>query len=171
LNKGANGRLVVTGETAEGQAVIVSDNHVPEMHLMGGVVRARMLWGRDDVATLPDAGTQPSWQGGVPPPGGCRFSTLTIAAGATGDYHAFIVSAMEDMAEPQYPGFHKTPTIDFIVVVDGEITLEVDLGDERVLRKGDSAVLNGVRHRWHNRGTSDTTIVAVMLGAALCPRP
>jgi quercetin dioxygenase-like cupin family protein len=52
-----------------------------------------------------------------------------------------------------------------IIMLDGELTLELDDGAERVMRKGDSAVLNGVRHRWHNRGTSAATLAAVMLGA------
>jgi hypothetical protein len=103
--------------------------------------------------------------GPLPPPGGFRFSTLTIDAGATGDYHNFIVAALGAMAEPSNPGFHRTPTLDLITVLDGELTLEVDEGDERVLRKGDFAVLNGVRHRWHNRGATAATLAAVMIGA------
>ncbi|MGO8856569.1 MAG: cupin domain-containing protein [Steroidobacteraceae bacterium] len=159
------GRLVVTGHAPDGAAIIVSDAPVPEIDLVGKAVRARFLWARDDVATFPDAGSMPRDVGRVPAPGGCRFSTLTVAAGATDDYHAFVTHVLGDLAEPGHPGFHRTPTLDFIVVLNGELALEVDRGEERVLRKGDSAVLNGVRHRWHNRGAADATLVAVMIGA------
>ena len=160
-----NGRLVVTGQTADGRAVIVSDKVIDEFQLVGDRVRAQFLWGRDDIANVPNDGAPPPQNFPVPPPGGCRFSTLTIAAGANSDYHAFIVAAMGDLAEPANPGFHRTPTLDLIYVVDGEVTLEVDDGNERLLKKGGSAVLNGIRHRWHNRGATDATIVAVMIGA------
>lgn len=157
-------RLVVTGHSQD-RSIIVSDAPVSTIDLAGPSVRAALLWGRDDVATFPDSGAMPPLSATLPPPGGCRFSTLTIDAGANGEYHNFIVTAMGAMAEASYPGFHKTPSLDFIVVLDGELTLEVD-ADERVLRRGDFAVLNGVRHRWHNRGATAATLAAVMIGAA-----
>jgi len=135
------------------------------MNLAGAAVRGGLLWGRDDVASFPDDGSIPKAGATCPPPRGRRLSTLTIAAGATDSYHAFVTRAIGDLAEPAHAGFHKTPTLDFIVVLDGELTLEVDRGMERVLRRGDCAVLNGVRHRWHNRGASDATLAAAMLGA------
>jgi hypothetical protein len=161
----AQPRLVVTGHS-RGKSIITSDQAVPAMELAGPRVQARFLWGRDDVPTFPDTGSMPGLKAALPPPGGCRFSTLTIDAGASGDYHNFIVAAMGPLAEPSNPGFHTTPSLDFILVVEGEFMLEVDDGAERVLRKGDFAVLNGVRHRWHNRGTTSATLAAVMIGAA-----
>jgi mannose-6-phosphate isomerase-like protein (cupin superfamily) len=158
-------RLVVTGHS-NGRSVIVSDQRVPAIDLTGSSVQARFLWGRDDVARFPDAGAMPPLTNTLPPPGGCRFSTLTIDAGASSEYHNFIVAAMGSMAEPSNPGFHTTPSLDFILVLEGEFTLEVDDENERVLRKGDFAVLNGVRHRWHNRGATSATLAAVMIGAA-----
>jgi quercetin dioxygenase-like cupin family protein len=162
-----HGRLVVTGHAPDGTAIIVSDEAVPETSLAGNAVRARFFWARDDIANFPDDGIKPEKVGRVPGPGGCRFSTFTVAAGATDEYHAFVTQVMGDLAEPGHPGFHTTPTLDFVVVLDGELALEVDQGEERVLRKGDSAVLNGVRHRWHNRGATDATLVAVMIGARI----
>jgi hypothetical protein len=159
-------RLVVTGHSPEGRAVFVSDAAAPELDLAGGAVRMRMLWGRDDVAAFPDSGAAPAATAAVPPPGGCRFATLTIAAGANEAYHGFIVAAMGDRAEPENPGFHRTPSLDFIVVLEGEITLELDSQQQRVMRRGDMAVLNGVRHRWANHGSAEATIAAVMIGAA-----
>jgi hypothetical protein len=158
-------RLVVTGHV-DGQSVIISDEVAPWIKVAGPVVKVRMLWGRDDVPVFPDDGGVPNCKGPLPLPGGCRFSTLTIDAGATRDYHNFIVAALGDLAEPANPGFHRTPSLDFIVVLEGELTLEVDAGTERILHRGDFAVLNGIRHRWHNRGSSAATLAAVAIGAA-----
>jgi quercetin dioxygenase-like cupin family protein len=165
MNDIHGGRLVVTGHAPDGTAIIVSDAPVPETNLVGNTVRARFLWARDDVANFPDDGSKPEKVGRVPGPGGCRFSMFTVAAGATDEYHAFVTQVMGDLAEPAHPGFHRTPTLDFVLILDGELFLEVDRGEERILRKGDSAVLNGVRHRWHNRGGGDATLLAVMIGA------
>ena len=49
--------------------------------------------------------------------------------------------------EPDNPGMHTTPTIDFEVVLDGEVWLELDDGAEVLLRPGDTVVQNGTRHR------------------------
>ena len=50
------------------------------------------------------------------------------------------------------PGMHTTATIDFEVVLDGEIWLELDDGVEVHLRAGDTVVQNGTRHAWRNHG-------------------
>ena len=45
--------------------------------------------------------------------------------------------------EPDNPGMHTTDTIDFEVVLSGEVVLELDDGAETVLRPGDTVVQNG----------------------------
>ena len=42
--------------------------------------------------------------------------------------------------EPDNPGMHTTDTIDFEVVLSGELILELDDGAEKVLRPGDTVV-------------------------------
>ena len=48
------------------------------------------------------------------------------------------------------PGMHTTDTIDYGIVVRGEMTLELDDGKMVHLRQGDCIVQNGTRHRWRN---------------------
>lgn len=62
-------------------------------------------------------------------------------------------------------GMHTTPTIDFEVVLDGEITLELDEGSTVVLRRGDTVVQNGTRHRWLNHGSVPATYAVFLCGA------
>ena len=54
--------------------------------------------------------------------------------------------------EPDAPGMHTTDTVDFEVVLSGEVVLELDDGAEVTLKQGDTVVQNGTRHAWHNRG-------------------
>jgi quercetin dioxygenase-like cupin family protein len=60
---------------------------------------------------------------------------------------------------------HTTDTIDFEVILAGELVLELDDGAEKVLRPGDTVVQNGTRHRWHNRGSEPATMAVFMTGA------
>jgi len=62
-------------------------------------------------------------------------------------------------------GMHTTATIDFLVVISGEVYLTV--GDSEVLlRPGDCVVQGGVQHAWHNRGTEPCVMAGVMISAA-----
>ena len=60
------------------------------------------------------------------------------------------VPGMGDHFERGAPGMHTTDTIDYGVVVRGEMTLELDDGQKVHLRQGDCIVQNGTRHRWRN---------------------
>lgn len=60
------------------------------------------------------------------------------------------VPGMGDHFDRSAPGMHTTDTIDYGVVVRGEMTLELDDGKMIHLRQGDCIVQNGTRHRWRN---------------------
>src|ERR1044072_4051864 len=60
------------------------------------------------------------------------------------------VPGMGDHFERGAPGMHTSDTIDYGVVVRGEMTLELDDGKIVHLRQGDCIVQNGTRHRWRN---------------------
>jgi Cupin domain len=60
------------------------------------------------------------------------------------------VPGMGDHFERDAPGMHTSDTIDYGIVVRGEMTLELDDGQKVYLRQGDCVVQNGTRHRWRN---------------------
>lgn len=60
------------------------------------------------------------------------------------------VPRMGDHFERDAPGMHTSDTIDYGVVVRGEMTLELDDGQRIHLKQGDCIVQNGTRHRWRN---------------------
>ena len=66
---------------------------------------------------------------------------------------------------PDEPGMHRTATIDYDIVLEGIIGLQLDNGAEITLKPGDVVVQNGTRHRWHNRGKSIARLLAVTVGA------
>ncbi|KAI1179926.1 hypothetical protein F4777DRAFT_532576 [Nemania sp. FL0916] len=57
------------------------------------------------------------------------------------------------------PLWHRTTTLDFGVVIEGQIQLELEGGEKRILKKGDVAVQRGTNHAWSN--PSDTEFARV----------
>ena len=60
---------------------------------------------------------------------------------------------------------HATDAVDYAMVVEGEIWLVLDDGNEVHLSLGDCLVQNGTRHAWHNRDPEPCVMVAAMVGA------
>ena len=59
-------------------------------------------------------------------------------------------------------GFHTTDTVDYVMVLEGEIFLELDTG-EVLLHPGDCVVQRSTRHAWRNRTGAPVKMAAVMI--------
>ena len=172
-----NVRRVVTGRNAQGRSVFVDDAPVApiEVAMAPGTAWHR-LWGGDVPPTLPTDGTPPAQPLYFPPLGGYRFGLFTLAPDSTprpdlADLDAARTELHEKLPgmfvfnEVDHPGMHTTPTVDFDLVLSGEIWLELDDGEERLLRAGDCVVQNGTRHAWHNRSDQPSTLLVAIVGA------
>jgi len=171
-------RRVVTGHDADGKAVFVSDEMVPPVRpkVLPGTEFHR-LWGGDATPRFPDDGAMPEHSSYFPPVGGFRFGFFTLppddgrgvpedldVAAALAELQELLPGLAEHM-EPDEPGMHTTATIDFEVVLSGEVALELDDGATVHLRAGDTVVQNGTRHRWSNPGTEPAVIAVFICGA------
>ena len=67
--------------------------------------------------------------------------------------------------DPSDPGMHTSDTIDFEVVLEGTVVLELDDGAEVTLHAGDTVVQNGTRHRWKNPGETPARLALFICGA------
>jgi len=67
----------------------------------------------------------------------------------------------------QEDGFwHRTQTVDYIVVLEGEMELGLDGGETRILKKGDIVVQRAAMHKWKNLSrTEGARYMCVSLGA------
>ena len=72
---------------------------------------------------------------------------------------------LADHFEKEDPAMHKTNTVDYAVVYDGEIWLELDDAKTVHLKKGDVVVQNGTRHAWRNKGAAPVTMLFFLNGA------
>ncbi len=73
--------------------------------------------------------------------------------------------ASQNLSGAEADGFHRTDTLDYVMVLDGEITLELDRGSV-ALRSGDCVVQRGTRHAWRNRSGRPVTMAVVMVSLA-----
>jgi mannose-6-phosphate isomerase-like protein (cupin superfamily) len=62
------------------------------------------------------------------------------------------------------PMMHKTATVDYIIVLKGEIYAVMDKG-ETLLKAGDVLIQRGTNHSWHNRSDEPCIIVAALVSA------
>lgn len=61
---------------------------------------------------------------------------------------------------------HRTLSLNYAVVLSGEIACELDSGEEKTIRAGEFLVQQGVNHKWTNRSESEyCRILFVMVGA------
>ena len=60
-------------------------------------------------------------------------------------------------SKSQHPYMQKTSTLDFCLILEGEITLILDM-EEVQLKKGDTVVQRGTNHAWSNRSAEPCVI-------------
>jgi hypothetical protein len=172
-------RRVVTGKDGTGRSVFLSDDVAPLAHEFDALPGQGFgrLWrtepgGSLDQTEEPQALTGPI----LPAPDGTSFMLVSIASDAAAMSPTFDPAALgaefatyvPDFAatfEPDAPGMHTTDTADYVIVLDGEVWLELDDGAETRLTRGDVVVQLGARHAWRNRTDRPATIAVVMVGA------
>ena len=172
-----NVRRVVTGRTPEGKSVLVSDTDVPPvtLDLLPGAEFHR-LWGSDVPVQLPSDGSPPPMPQYFPPLGGFRFGLFTVGPDAvtlSPDLDiptAFAeiqqkLPGLADVIELDHPGMHTTDTIDYEIVISGEVWLELDDGQEVHLKPGDTVIQNGTRHAWRNKSSRPSVLAVTLVGA------
>jgi mannose-6-phosphate isomerase-like protein (cupin superfamily) len=112
----------------------------------------------------------------VPGPGGTSLHFVTFPPGSVFADPSFDGEAatsealirlrgLADHFEKEDPAMHKTNTVDYSVVYEGEIWLELDDAKTIHLKRGDVVVQNGTRHAWRNKGATPVTMLFFLNGA------
>ncbi|ASY66484.1 Cupin 2, conserved barrel domain protein (plasmid) [Sinorhizobium sojae CCBAU 05684] len=173
-------RRVVTG-IRNGRSVFISDGEVPNAHLHASVPGfvTSVCWATAPEPKLPLDESDPALPGiAITPSVGetrlmiVRFPPDSVMADPSFDPAAAAVEqqvqlpGLAELFERENPGMHTTDSIDYDIVLEGEIWLELDDGAEVHLRQGDIAIQCGTRHAWRNKGTLPATMAFVLIGAA-----
>lgn len=143
-------RRVVTGHDANGVAKVINDGPATNKKYPRPGAVATLVWVTDEMpASMPvgedveDMGAR--ILGTAPPPNGTRFTVNDIPPGNRG-------------------ATHRTETIDYVIVISGEIDMELDNSTVK-LRAGDVMVQRGTNHAWVNRGTEVARVAFVLVDA------
>lgn len=170
-------RRVVTGKDPSGKAVVAIDAVAANVHVRSEMgVANTLLWVTDatpaDLSDPADAGGRKI--GIIPPPNGTVFRIIEFAPekDVRADYQtrlALIRSiglAPEGPSRdhPRDPGMHRTQTIDYAIVLSGEVELLLDDTDVH-LKAGDVVIQRGTNHAWANRGDKPCQIAFVLIDA------
>lgn len=167
-------RRVVTGHHADGRSTVLIDGAAPNVRQRRAGNASTLLWVTDQSpAGVSGADDAAAREIGVPPPE--RGSIFRIAEFPPGggadlrDNEALLrdFGIGPDVARghaPRHPAIHRTRTIDYIVVLEGEIDLLLDDGEVR-LAAGDVVVQRGTNHAWLNRGAVPCRLAMVFIDA------
>ena len=112
----------------------------------------------------------------VPGPGGTSLHFVTFPPGSAFADPSFDGEAAQNEAlvrlrgladhfENEDPAMHRTNTVDYSIVYDGEMWMELDDRETVHLQRGDVVVQNGTRHAWRNKGTKPVTMLFFLNGA------
>lgn len=144
------GRRVVTGVDSEGRSCVTSEQPVPpNAAWKTDTAEGLDFWVTQQLPAVLAGPLEPGTEykrGNRAPAGGVVGRLITWAPGF------------------QYPR-HTTPTLDYIIVIAGQLELILDT-ESRVLGPGDVAIQRGTAHAWRVVGSDACTFAGIMLDAA-----
>lgn len=139
-------RRVVTGHDAQGRACVIIDEKVTNVFSHRPGAHYSVIWSTDTLPANNDGNEDPSGKPiGTTIPGGSVFRIVSFAPG---------VAARN----------HRTDSIDYAVVMAGEIDMVLDRETVH-LKAGDVLVQRGTIHNWVNNGTEPCVIAFALISA------
>jgi quercetin dioxygenase-like cupin family protein len=140
-------RRVVTGHDAQGRALVKIDEVCKNLVSRRPRHQSCVIWSSGAVpADLSDESDGGAREVGTTDPNGTVFRLVEYQPGVA-------------------PRNHRTASIDYAVVLSGEIDMELDDGVAVHLRRGDALVQRGTIHNWVNRGSEPCVIAFVLVAA------
>lgn len=175
---------VVTGHDARGQAVITSNGPLPtvvEVAAIPGTV-FHEVWSTAEAPALISNAADPTLGPLVlpPPARGTRLRFVDIppdteeflAHGAARMQAAFAqigdAQASTVHAQSPHPLMHRTESVDYGIVIEGEMTLVLD-ASEQLLQVGSVVVQRGTNHAWANRSGKPCRMLFILVDGAYAP--
>ena len=141
-----NIRRVVTGHNAEGKSVVLIDEHPKTFAQRESAVGA-LIWTTD---------------GGFPVDNNeADAANRELKIGYADGTIFRVVSNGPGVAA----NMHRTDSIDYMIVLSGEMDMELDDGVVVHLTPGTLLVQRGTAHRWINQGTEPCVLVFIMIGS------
>tara|TARA_R110002072_G_scaffold43737_51_gene122841 strand:+ start:1362 stop:1880 length:519 start_codon:yes stop_codon:yes gene_type:complete len=168
---GSKIRRVVTGHNEDGAAIIARDSIAENVRVRAANgLTSTLLW-TEDATPADNAGDVDKADreiGVAPPDGGSVFRIVEFTPDddsvSNEDMKRELGLDPDSGGPVRHPGMHRTRSVDYAIVISGEIDMLVD-EDEVHLTAGDVVVQRGTNHAWANRGTEPCRIAFVLIDA------
>jgi|TARA_Y100000385_G_scaffold220854_1_gene230460 mannose-6-phosphate isomerase-like protein (cupin superfamily) len=171
-------RRVVTGHDEEGKSIVVLDG--PPAQSIGEDVGGLFeLWNTDGnlintkdridraddeiLLSPPKNGSKFRYFQINPTPEGVPMDVLQNMAA---DAFEKIGASHHRIDTSKHPAMHKTDTIDYIILLEGDVTLILDK-EEVDIKPHDVVVQRGTNHAWVNNGNNPALLIAVLIDSDL----
>jgi len=182
-------RRIITGHDATGQAVIIEDappSRVQQFGGEGGPTFYEVWHTTETPAKITRASLEPDEAGIVlaPPKQGTRIRVLDFPAAdstrreltpeearehfATIGAGDALASESQGKRQVKHSYMHRTETVDYGIVLEGELVLIMDEG-ETTVRAGDIVIQRGTNHGWENRSSARCRIAFILVDGVFDP--
>jgi quercetin dioxygenase-like cupin family protein len=146
--KGGSVRRIVTGHR-NGKSVVIDDAAIPAQDLLGAKVVE--LWETSGTPVIP----LESEKYKIP---------LAFKMPAPGETRLRLTVIPPEGERGAGSGMHKTKTIDYDIILSGELWMEMDDGVTVQLKPGDCVIQNGTRHAWRNHSAENCIMLTLCIG-------
>ena len=143
-------RRIITGHDSDDVAKVLIDSAAGNAKYPAPGTVSTLIWSTDSSPARIPVGTDVEDMGArilgtAPPKNGTRFAVIDFPPG-------------------NKPHMHRTETIDYVIVLEGEI--EMDMDDSTVkMKAGEIMVQRGTNHAWANRSNARAGIAFVLMDA------
>ncbi|HEX8379947.1 MAG TPA: cupin domain-containing protein [Allosphingosinicella sp.] len=170
-------RRIVTGHDSRGRSIVQEDGSPERVVTLGGESGTTFheVWNTRAAPVPIDRASGEPPETGIsllPPEGGTRIRVLDIPPddGAVAALPREAVKALFEAigaghalpGDPPHPLMHRTETVDYGIVLEGELVLILD-ESETLVRAGDIIVQRGTSHAWANRSGANARIAFVLI--------
>ena len=172
-------RRIVTGHDASGKAIAAFDAPITAKQRSVGGNGMTLLWVTGEFhVDMSGSADRAQTQVGVPPPAnGTIFRIVDVAPAPAGghaeavDHHQILISMGIDPSTQGYArhaNTHRTRTIDYAIVMEGEIDMLLDDSEVHV-KAGDVLVQQGTNHAWVNNSGKPCRIAFILIDGKTPP--
>lgn len=169
-------RRLVTGHDSDGKSIFLEDGLAPNVRSIeaAGGMKVTELW-YTDRTPADNSGSENAVKGDfaiAPPADGSKFRIIDYppdsvrfgSADREAIYREMGASHNLVTEDPPHPGMHKTDSVDYALILSGEIYAVMDEG-ERLMKAGDVLVQRGTSHAWSNRTDEIARVAFILIGA------
>ena len=147
-------RRIVTGHDANGKAVVASDERLTAVsRRIGANITGCEIWSTDAMPVDNSAAADAAQRAGFVK----RYNYVGTGQGT--------VIRITEWAPGHARFTHRTETVDYAILLSGEIDLELENEEVVHLKPGDVVVQRGTTHTWVNRGSVPAVTAFILIDA------